>query len=78
MPIKYIKEKRVFHLYNKDISYMIHISKDNGIAHLYFGKYLKDFDLKSLFVNTSCWLSYLDNDVEVSKDKELIRAFCEE
>lgn len=68
MPIKYIKEKRVFHLYNKDISYMIHISKDNGIAHLYFGKYLKDFDLKSLFVNTSCWLSYLDNDVEVSKD----------
>ena len=30
MPIKYIKEKRVFHLYNKDISYKT-IKGKNGL-----------------------------------------------
>ena len=30
MPIKFDKNNKVFHLYNKEISYLIHISKDKG------------------------------------------------
>lgn len=68
MPIKYDRNKRVFHLYNKEISYMIHISKDNGLIHLYFGKYLKDYDLTSMLVNTHYYCSYLIDDQEQFKD----------
>ena len=68
MPIKFNKQLNVFHLYNKNISYMIHISKDKGVSHLYFGNYLKDFDLETLFVHTSYWNTYLKDGKEEFKD----------
>ena len=72
MPIKFNKEKRVIHLYNKEISYLIHITPDNGLIHLYFGSYLKDYDLYSMAYNTSNYYSHLVNGVE---EKALIENF---
>ena len=68
MPIKFDKNNKVFHLYNKEISYLIHISKDLGIAHLYFGSYLKHYDVPSLFVDTNYWCSFLIDEKEHFKD----------
>lgn len=68
MPIKYDRSKNVLHLYNKEISYLIHISNDKGLIHLYFGKYLKDFDVSSMLINTHYYCSFLIDEVENFKD----------
>ena len=69
MPIKYDRSKNVLHLYNKEISYLIHISNDKGLIHLYFGKYLKYFDLSSMLINTHYYCSFLIDEVENFKDR---------
>ena len=38
MPIIFHKELKEFHLYNKEISYIIHILPNGHVGNLYFGK----------------------------------------
>ena len=75
MPIKYSRKNKVIHLYNKDISYLIHITPDKGLIHLYFGSYLKDYDLYSMAYNTSNYYSHLVNGKE---EKAVIENFNSE
>lgn len=65
MPIKYSKKNRYIHLYNQDISYLIYITPDNGLIHLYFGSHLKDFDLDSMAYNTTNYYSHYHNHKEI-------------
>ena len=69
MPVKYIKKDRVFHLYNKFISYMIYITNDDGLVHLYFGNRLNDYDLDSMAYTTMPYYSKLIDDKEIKVTK---------
>ena len=60
MPITYDKKKRVFHLYNKDISYLIFISLDSRLIHLHFGAHLKDYDLDTMIYHTTNYYTHFD------------------
>jgi alpha-galactosidase len=44
MPILYNEKNCEFHIYNKKISYIFTILKNNQLGHLYFGKYIKPRD----------------------------------
>ena len=52
MPKKFNSKDNVLHLYNKTISYLIFISNDKGLIHLYFGPNLKKYDLDTLVYHT--------------------------
>ena len=45
MPIKFNKELKTFHLYNKEISYIFKISHLNKLINLYFGNRLKELPI---------------------------------
>ncbi len=61
MPISFNKEKKLFHLYNKDISYYFYINSKNILQHLYFGKYLDDIDIFTITKLDNVWgNTYLD------------------
>ncbi|MCI5745111.1 MAG: alpha-galactosidase [Erysipelotrichaceae bacterium] len=64
MPIIYDKKKRVFHLYNKDISYLIYISLDSRLIHLHFGAHLKDYDLDTMIYHTTNYYTHFDGEKE--------------
>ncbi len=49
MNIKYFEKDNIFHLYNEQISYVIMVMKNKGLAHLYYGARLEDFDLVDLY-----------------------------
>lgn len=62
MPIKYNKNDNVLHLYNKEISYLIYISPDKGLIHLYFGSRLQKYDLDNMMYSTIHYNSmFIDN-----------------
>ncbi|MFV0380225.1 MAG: alpha-galactosidase [Anaerorhabdus sp.] len=42
--VKYNEKRRIFHLYNSQISYVLSIVKDGYLAHLYFGKRIEMID----------------------------------
>ena len=42
MPIKYYKNTKIFHLFNKDISYLLTILENGQLGQLYFGKRVND------------------------------------
>src|SRR5574344_2489424 len=42
MPIIFHKESGEFHLYNKEISYIIKLLPNNQLGNLYFGKVIND------------------------------------
>lgn len=42
MPIKFYKDKKIFHLFNKNISYVFSINEMNILLHHYYGKRIKD------------------------------------
>ncbi|MGM9874054.1 MAG: alpha-galactosidase [Bacilli bacterium] len=42
MGIKFYKDKKIFHLYNKNISYIFSINEMNILLHHYYGKRVKD------------------------------------
>ena len=42
MPIVFHSKSREFHIYNKEISYIIEIMENNELGNLYYGKRLKD------------------------------------
>lgn len=42
MPIVYHQDTKTFHLYNKEMSYIIKILKSNHLGNLYYGKVIKD------------------------------------
>ena len=44
MPILYHEQSKEFHLYNKEISYIIEIMEDNQLGNLYYGKKVIDRD----------------------------------
>ncbi len=44
MPIIYHEQSKEFHLYNKEISYIIEIMEDNQLGNLYYGKKVLDRD----------------------------------
>lgn len=64
MPIRFNRKKRCFQLYNKEISYIIHISQDKKLIHLYFGPYLKDYDVYSMAFNTTNYDTKFENNIE--------------
>lgn len=42
MPIIYHEQSKEFHLYNKEVSYIIEIMEDNQLGNLYYGKKVRD------------------------------------
>lgn len=44
MPIRYNERTKEFHLYNKQISYIMKVLKNNQLGQLYFGKRVKERD----------------------------------
>ena len=42
MSIKFFEEKKIFHLQNDQISYVIKILKNDQLGHLYWGKKIKN------------------------------------
>jgi len=42
MPIIYHEQSKEFHIYNKDISYIIEVMEDNQLGNLYYGEKVKD------------------------------------
>lgn len=42
MPIKFHEKTKTFHLYNKEVSYIFKILKNNQLGQLYYGKAIKD------------------------------------
>lgn len=42
MAIKFYKDKKIFHLYNKNISYVFSVNEMNILLHHYYGKRIKD------------------------------------
>lgn len=42
MPIKYHEQSKEFHIFNKEISYIIEIMEDNQLGNLYYGKNVRD------------------------------------
>lgn len=42
MPIIYHEEQQVFHIYNKQISYIFMILKNGQLGQLYYGKHIQD------------------------------------
>lgn len=62
--IKYNQEKRLFHLYNKEISYMFYVNSKNVLQHIYFGKRINEFDFTSYLDLGFEWSkTYLDNNL---------------
>lgn len=54
--IKYKNEKRLFHIYNDNISYYVYLNSDNQLEKIYFGKKLDINNLESLRINpTDNW-----------------------
>ena len=52
MPISYNEETNTFHLYNRDISYIVHISKLKMPTNVYFGKKIKEpIHLNHFYIN---------------------------
>ena len=61
MGIIYNADKRIIHLFNKNISYIIGINSLNILEHLYFGKRIKDF-------NKQEFIKYPDHNFQFYKD----------
>ena len=48
MPIKFNSKKSLFILENQNIDYLIYLNKKNILQHIYFGKKIDIFDIKSI------------------------------
>ncbi len=66
MPIVYHKASGEFHLYNKTISYIMQIMKNDQIANLYFGGRIKDREDFSYLIRTK----YCSEAAYTSEDEE--------
>lgn len=70
MSIKFDKDKKLFHLFNKNFSYYFYINDANILEHLYFGAFLKNIDINEITNLGDSWgRHYLtkDNKEEVYK-----------
>lgn len=71
--IDFIAEKRLFHLYNENISYYFYITEKGILQHLYFGKRLDDIDIESLTDLGEDWSrTYFSSE---TKKEEMYRDF---
>lgn len=49
--IEYDKEKKIFHLHNQSISYLIMVEKGGTLSHLYFGKRIRKYNSNQKYPN---------------------------
>ena len=65
MGIKFIKDRKIIHLYTKNFSYYMHINKYNYLIHLYFGSYLDDISKERCSERYMERYAFMENDAEV-------------
>ena len=72
MAIKFFKDRNLFHLYNSEFSYYVHIHESKAITCPYFGSYLDDIDLDQISViGGEDWFSnYYDYEEKAEKKYE--------
>lgn len=75
MPILYHEETRTFHLYNRQISYLMQVMANGQMGQLYFGKRLKDKADFSYLVQTEerAMNSYTSEDAAVRLSLQQVR-----
>ncbi len=66
--IKFIKEKNVFILENKEITYLFFVNEKGILIHLYFGKKLNNYSLENFINQGSGWGDYyLEKETNLEK-----------
>ena len=66
MGIKFIEDRKIFHLYTENFSYYMHVNKYNYLIHLYFGEFLDDISKER------CSERYMERYAFVEDGKEVM------
>lgn len=69
MLISYDKDRRLFHLHNKDISYYLVVDDRGMLQHLYFGSYLPDIDIEAITYHDIQKTTFLDKETHSEKEE---------
>ena len=69
MLISYDKDRRLFHLHNKDISYYLVVDDRGMLQHLYFGSYLPDIDIEAITYHGIQQTTFLDKETHSEKEE---------